>query len=67
MRIKIISKGSPHNTQVVNADTGESIEGIQSINIICSLKELTVAKIIIIDPKLDIVAEGTIENVKYKN
>lgn len=32
MKIKIVSDGTPYNTHVLNADTGEKIEGITSIH-----------------------------------
>jgi hypothetical protein len=31
MRLKIISDGTPTNTQVVNAETGEILEGVVNI------------------------------------
>lgn len=39
MKIKIISDGFPHNTKVVNAETGESIDGVTYIQWTCDARD----------------------------
>ena len=58
MKIKIIANGNAGGTQVINADTGEHIDGVIYVNIYCDSTKYGVpyVELGLTDVELDIVA-----------
>ncbi len=69
MKIKIISDGIGTNTKIINAETGEIIEGVTSIKWKCSVNKLATATLTFINIPVDV--EGEFDNTqlgeKFKN
>ena len=57
MRIKIISDGKPTGTRIVNAETGERIEGVTGIKWSLGLKSLAECELRLINIAVEIVGE----------
>lgn len=57
MRIKIISDGTAHGTQVVNAETGEPIEHVQRVAWRHEAGDVPRAYLVAVDPIIEAAAE----------
>lgn len=58
MRIRIVSKGSPQNTHVVDAATGERIENVVAVEWrCCATTGEATAKLTVFAPEVDLVAD----------
>jgi hypothetical protein len=65
MRIKIISDGTPKNTKVVDADTGELVKDVYAIQWSCDVHNLARAIIGFINVPVEVEAE-TVETKLIK-
>lgn len=64
MRLKIISDGLPRNTKVVNADTGEAVEFVTSVDIkIRASDSVATAVIEVVKPEVEVTAEAEVKIV----
>lgn len=57
MRVKVISHGSWRNTTVVDATTGEPIEGVTEVRIRTKMGELTTVQLTVEGAEVDMVGE----------
>jgi len=58
MRIKIISDGAGLNTKVIDADTGEIVNGVISVKWeLTGLKYMAKATIEIVNPQVELIGE----------
>lgn len=63
MRIKIISKGTCGETEIINLDTGEALEGVRRVEWVADGKtEIAEAVLHLVDVPVEIIA--TVEPVK---
>ncbi len=54
MKIKIISEGRGINTKIINAETGEQLEGVTSAKWECSANGLAMATLSFINVPVDV-------------
>ena len=59
MKLKIISKGGPMETKVINAETGELLENVIYVGWKSDVDSmLSTCHLIIIDPDVDVIVEN---------
>lgn len=61
MRLKIISDGHPHETAVIDVESGATIEGVQSIRWEIDKQSMGVAVIEIRGVEVDLVAKAVLQ------
>lgn len=60
MRIKIVGDGTPRGTTVVDADTGERLEGVTAVEWQMDARNLATAKITLLKVPVEVEAEATV-------
>lgn len=63
MKIRIVSGGTDATTTITDAETGEAIDLVRSYQIRHELDDITRAKIEVVMPEVDVVADATITAV----
>lgn len=61
MRLKITSDGTPHNTHVIDIETGERVENVQRVEWSVDVRDrypVARAQIVIIDIPVDVKVSG---------
>ena len=66
MKIKIISDGLSKNTRVINAETGETVENVLSIEWKCSVHSLATATLKFIEVPVEVSTITHIKKMKEK-
>jgi len=59
--LKLVDHGDGTGPRVIDQDTGECVEKVRSIAYAASVHESSLLTITVIDPQIDIISEGTIE------
>lgn len=63
MTVKIISDGTPYGTKVINSETGELVENVQSISWNITSSDLFSSVILEISiPEIELTTEATLVN-----
>jgi hypothetical protein len=58
MKIRVIATGDPHNTFIVNADTGERIENVKAVRWEQKVGELPVCHLILLGTECNLIGEA---------